>query len=51
MVPDVAVPGAQAYDVAYARALRHVLAQDGLSAPMADQARDALAGLPASARG
>jgi Peptidase family S41/N-terminal domain of Peptidase_S41 in eukaryotic IRBP len=51
VVPDVAVPEAQAYDVAYARALRHVIAQDDVPAPIADQAHDTLAGLPASARG
>jgi hypothetical protein len=46
VVPDVAVPEAQAYDVAYARALRHVLAQDDVPPPIADEARDALEGLP-----
>ena len=42
VVPDVAVPEAQAYDVAYARALRHVLALDDVPPPIADEARDAL---------
>jgi Peptidase family S41/N-terminal domain of Peptidase_S41 in eukaryotic IRBP len=51
VVPDVAVPEAQAYDVAYARALRHVLARDDVPASVADEARGALAGLPASAQG
>ena len=45
VVPDVAVPEAQACDVAYARALRHVLALDDVPPPIADEARDALAGL------
>jgi hypothetical protein len=45
VVPAVAVPEAQAYDVAYARALRHVLAMDDVPPPIADEARDALAGL------
>jgi len=49
VVPDIAVPGAEAYDVAYARALRHVLALDDLVPPIEDEARDALAGLPATA--
>jgi hypothetical protein len=45
VVPDVAVPEDEAYDVAYAKALRHVLALDDVPPPIADQARDALAGL------
>jgi peptidase S41-like protein len=45
VVPDVAVPQAQAYDVAYARALEHVLGLDDVPPPIADEARDALAGL------
>jgi hypothetical protein len=48
-VPDIAVPEAEAYDVAYARALRHVLALDDLFPPIEDEARDALTGLPATA--
>ena len=51
VVPDVAVPQAQAYDVAYARALEHVLATDGVPPPIADEARDALAVLPATGQG
>jgi hypothetical protein len=51
VVPDIAVPEAEAYDVAYARALRHVLALDDLFPPIEDEARDALAGLPATAVG
>jgi hypothetical protein len=45
VVPDVTVPEAEAYDVAYAKALRHVLDLDDVAPPIADQARDALAGL------
>jgi C-terminal processing protease CtpA/Prc len=44
VVPDVAVPEAEAYDVAYAKALRHVLAMDDVPPPIADQARAVLAG-------
>jgi len=46
VVPDVAVPEEQAYDVAYGLALRHVLALDDLIPPIADEARDALSALP-----
>ena len=49
VVPDVAVPQEQAYDVAYATALRHVLARDELFPPIADGAREALAALPVTA--
>jgi Peptidase family S41/N-terminal domain of Peptidase_S41 in eukaryotic IRBP len=42
VVPDVAVPEAQACDVAYARALEHVLGLDDVPPPIADEARDAL---------
>ena len=45
VVPDVAVPEDQACDVAYATALRHVLDLDGVPPPVADEAREALAGL------
>jgi hypothetical protein len=45
VVPDVAVPEAEAHDVAYAKALRHVLALDELPPPIEHEARDALAGL------
>ena len=48
VVPDVPVPQEQAYDVAYATALRHVLAEDDLFPPLADEAREALAALPAT---
>jgi len=51
VVPDVAVPEAQAYDVAYARALEHVLGLDEVPPPIADEARDALAVLPATGPG
>ena len=49
VVPDVAVPKEQAYDVAYAAALRDVLARDELFPPIADGAREALAALPVTA--
>jgi Peptidase family S41/N-terminal domain of Peptidase_S41 in eukaryotic IRBP len=45
VVPDVAVPEAEAYDVAYAKALRHVLALDDVPPPIEHEARDALAAL------
>ena len=45
VVPDVAVPEDEACDVAYARALQHVLDLDGVPPPVADEAREALAGL------
>jgi hypothetical protein len=46
VVPDIAVSQAQAYDTAYALALRHVLAMEDQLPPIADEARDALAALP-----
>jgi hypothetical protein len=49
VIPDVAVPAAQAHDVAYAKALRHVLSLDTVPPPVAGQARDALAGLAVTA--
>ena len=45
VVPDVAVPEAGAHDVAYGKALRHVLALDDVPPPITHEARDALAGL------
>jgi len=45
--PDVAVPAAGAFGVAYGKALRHVLASDA-PPPLVDQAREALARLPAA---
>ncbi|HLN66127.1 MAG TPA: S41 family peptidase [Streptosporangiaceae bacterium] len=51
VIPDVAVPEAEAYDVAYGKALRHVLAMDDVPPPVEHQARDALAGLAAPVRG
>jgi hypothetical protein len=45
VVPDIAVPAAQACDVAYAEALRHVLSLD-VPPPIADEARTALAAIP-----
>ncbi len=50
VMPDVAVPAGQAYDVAYAKALRHVLSIT-VPPPIADEARDALAARPAAERG
>jgi Peptidase family S41/N-terminal domain of Peptidase_S41 in eukaryotic IRBP len=46
VVPDVAVPAAQARDTAYAKALEHVLSLDDVPPPIADEARETLAGLP-----
>ena len=40
VVPDVPADAAQAYDVAYARALEHVLAMDDVPPPIADEARE-----------
>jgi C-terminal processing protease CtpA/Prc len=45
VVPDIAVPAVQAYDVAYAKALGHVLSLT-VPLPIADEARDALGALP-----
>jgi Peptidase family S41/N-terminal domain of Peptidase_S41 in eukaryotic IRBP len=45
VVPDTAVPADEAYEVAYGRALRHVLSIT-VPPPVADEARAALAGLP-----
>jgi Peptidase family S41/N-terminal domain of Peptidase_S41 in eukaryotic IRBP len=50
VVPDIAVPHSEARTVAYARALRHVLSTDA-PPPIADEARDALAALPATDQG
>ena len=47
VVPDIAVPEAEAYDVAYTRALQHVLALPDVPPPIMDEARDVLAGLAA----
>ena len=44
VIPDVTVPEAEAYDVAYGKALRHVLAMDDVPPPIEHEARDALAG-------
>jgi hypothetical protein len=45
VVPDTAVPAAEAYDVAYGRALRHVLSIT-VPRPVVAEARAALAALP-----
>ena len=50
VVPDIAVPEAEARDVAYGKALQHVLSID-VPPPIADEARDALAALPAADHG
>jgi C-terminal processing protease CtpA/Prc len=47
VVPDVAVPEADARDVAYGQALQHVLSID-VPPPVADEAREALAALAAA---
>ena len=46
VAPDVAVAAEQAYDVAYARALRHVLALDDVPPQILHEARNALASRP-----
>jgi hypothetical protein len=43
VVPDVAVSEEQAYDAAYARALKHVLGLDDVPPPIEHEAREALA--------
>ena len=43
VIPDTAAPADQAYDVAYTKALRHVLALGDVPPPIADEARDVLA--------
>jgi hypothetical protein len=48
VVPDVQVPAAEAYDVAYGRALRHVLSIT-VPLPVAEEARAALARLSPAA--
>ncbi|HEX5293928.1 MAG TPA: S41 family peptidase [Streptosporangiaceae bacterium] len=48
VVPDVPADAERAYDVAYARALEQVLAMDDVPPPIADDAREALAGLQAA---
>ena len=48
VVPDVPEDAERAYGVAYARALETVLAMDDVPPPIADDAREALAGLQAA---
>ena len=43
VIPDTPAPADQAYDVAYAKALRHVLELGDVPPPIADEARDVLA--------
>ena len=45
VIPDTAVPAADAYDVAFRKALQHVLSIT-VPPPVAEEARTALAGLP-----
>ncbi len=45
VIPDTQVPADQAYDAAYAKALRHVVDRSDVPPPVADEARDALAAL------
>jgi Peptidase family S41/N-terminal domain of Peptidase_S41 in eukaryotic IRBP len=47
VIPDVGVPEAEAHDVAYGKALRHVLDLDDVPPPVEHEARDSLAGLEA----
>jgi Peptidase family S41/N-terminal domain of Peptidase_S41 in eukaryotic IRBP len=47
VVPDVPAEAERARDVAYAKALEHVLALDDVPPPIAHEAREALAALPA----
>ena len=46
VLPDTPAPADEAYDVAYARALRHVTELADVPPPIADEARDALAARP-----
>jgi hypothetical protein len=48
VVPDVPADAERAYDVAYAQALEKVLTMDDVPTPIADDAREALAGLRAA---
>ena len=48
VVPDVPADAERAYDVAYARALEKVLTMDDVPPPIADDARETLAGLQAA---
>ena len=45
VIPDTAVPADQAYEVAYTKALRHVLELGDVPAPIADEARDTFTNL------
>jgi hypothetical protein len=45
VVPDTAVTADDAYDTAYAEALRHVLTLPDVPPPIADEAREHLTGL------
>jgi Peptidase family S41/N-terminal domain of Peptidase_S41 in eukaryotic IRBP len=50
VVPDVPADAEQAFDVAYAKALRHVLDLDDVPPPIEHEARDALAALDGAAQ-
>jgi Peptidase family S41/N-terminal domain of Peptidase_S41 in eukaryotic IRBP len=45
VIPDTPAPADQAYDVAYSKALRHVLELGDVPPPIADEARDTLSAL------
>ena len=45
VIPDTAVPGDDAYNVAYGKALRHVTELGDVPPPIADEARERLANL------
>ena len=47
-MPDIAAAEAEALDVAYAKALRHVLDLEDVPPPIEDEAREALDRLPAA---
>ena len=47
MIPDTPATADEAYDVAYAKALRHVAGLSDVPPPVADEARDVLATLGA----
>ena len=48
VVPDMPADAERAYDVAYAKALEHVLGLDDVPPPILDEAREALSGLASS---
>jgi hypothetical protein len=50
VVPDMPADAERAYDVAYAKALEHVLGRQDVPPPILDEAREALSGLAVSGR-